>query len=183
MFEWNLNSNKLLSCRDTDTNMQYEWVDDDSDLPPGVGHLGSSKPEDGKQYVMYYGTTRQNAEAISASGFHQSADGMLGPGVYLRGELQKASLHPTAIPESDRAVIKVVVDVGKVIAINRQNHPHQRTWHDHDYDTAWVPPNGGMVMIGLEENCIWDPNRIQIIKIINPTPVQSSSESGAHGYK
>ncbi|KAM8723399.1 uncharacterized protein AB9X84_003385 [Acanthopagrus schlegelii] len=156
--------------------MQYEWVDDDSDVPPGVSNLGSSQPEEGRQYVMYYGTTRQNAEAISASGFHQSADGMLGPGVYLRGDLQKASLHPAAIPESDRAVIKVVVDVGKVIAINCQNHPDQKTWHDHGNDTAWMKS-------GLEEMCVWDPNRIQIINIINPLPVQSSSGCEAHGYK
>ncbi|KAM8723403.1 uncharacterized protein AB9X84_003390 [Acanthopagrus schlegelii] len=144
--------------------MQYEWVDDDSDLPPGAIYLGLSTPIDDRKYVMYHGTTKGNAEAISASGFHQSADGMLGHGVYLRGHLQRASLHPAAIPESDRAVIKVVVDVGKVIAINCQNHPDQNTWHDRGYDTAWMKS-------GLEENCVRDPKRIQFMNIINPTPV------------
>ncbi|KAM8723400.1 uncharacterized protein AB9X84_003386 [Acanthopagrus schlegelii] len=151
--------------------MYYQWAEDDFDVPPGVGRLGLSTPIDDRKYVMYHGTTKGNAEAIRKSGFHQSADGMLGPGVYLRGDLQRASLHPTEIPESNRAVIKVVVNVGKVIAINHQNHPCQKTWHNYGYDTAWVPPNGGMVMIGLEEDCVWDPNQIQIINIINPTPV------------
>ncbi|XP_036944493.1 grass carp reovirus (GCRV)-induced gene 2e [Acanthopagrus latus] len=163
--------------------MQYQWAEDDFDVPAGVGRLGLSAPIDGRKYVMYHGTTKGNADAIRRSGFHQSADGMLGRGVYLSRDLQKASRYPIDHPESDRAVIKVLVDVGRVIVINRQNHPHQKTWHDHDYDTAWVPPNCGMVKSGLEEDCVWDPNRIQITKIIKPLPVQSSSGYGAHGYK
>ena len=170
MFEWNLNSNKLLSC--SNTNMQYEWADDDLDVPPGVVHQGHDKLVSGRKYVMYHGTTRQNAEAIETARCQQSADGMLGPGVYLSRDLQKASCYPIDLPESDRAVIKVVVDVGKVIRISRQNQPHQMTWHDHGYNTAWVPPNCGMV----EEVCVWDQNQIQIINTIHPTPVQPYGE-------
>uniref|UniRef100_A0A3Q3ET74 PARP catalytic domain-containing protein n=1 Tax=Labrus bergylta TaxID=56723 RepID=A0A3Q3ET74_9LABR len=114
------------------------------------------------QYVMYHGTTRQAAQSIQATGFGRSTDGMLGPGVYLSRDLDKASRYPIGHPEYDRVVIKVVVNVGKVIAINRQGHPRQKTWHDSRYgevfDTAWVPPNCGMVSSGLEENCVWDPN-------------------------
>uniref|UniRef100_A0A671XFF5 Poly [ADP-ribose] polymerase n=1 Tax=Sparus aurata TaxID=8175 RepID=A0A671XFF5_SPAAU len=151
--------------------MQYEWADDDSDVPPGAVHLDLSAPIDGYMYVMYHGTTKESAEAILTSGFRQSAGGMLGPGVYLSRDLQNASRYPIDHPESDRAVIKVLVSVGIVIAINRQNHPHQKTWQDLGYDTAWVPPNCGMVRSGLVEDCVWDPNRIKIIKIIHPTPV------------
>uniref|UniRef100_A0A3Q3EPU3 PARP catalytic domain-containing protein n=1 Tax=Labrus bergylta TaxID=56723 RepID=A0A3Q3EPU3_9LABR len=121
-------------------------------------------------YVMYHGTTRQAARFIQATGFCQSTDGMLGPGVYLSRDLDKASRYPIRHPESDKVVIKVVVNVGRVIAINRQGHPRQKTWHDSRYgevfDTAWVPPNCGMVKSGLEEDCVWDPSRIKIIKII-----------------
>ncbi|GAA6226245.1 uncharacterized protein LOC108888610, partial [Lates japonicus] len=37
----------------------------------------------------------------------------------------------------------------------------------------------GMVKSGLEEDCVWDPKRIKVINIINPTPVrgQSADES------
>ncbi|XP_030264083.1 uncharacterized protein LOC115575853 isoform X1 [Sparus aurata] len=167
----------------SDANNHYKWAEDDFDMPPGVGRLGLSAPIDGKKYVMYHGTTRQNAEAILRSGFRQSADGMLGRGVYLSRDLKKASRYPIDHPESDRAVIKVLVSVGKVIAINRQYHPYQKTWHDLGYDTAWVPPKCGMTKSGLEEDCVWDPNRIQITKIIKPLPVQPSFVYGAYGYK
>ncbi|XP_035510182.1 uncharacterized protein LOC118322578 [Morone saxatilis] len=152
--------------------MHYQWAEDDFDLPDGVLRLGLSEPVSSQKYVMYHGTTRQNARSILASGFSQSADGMLGRGVYLSRDLNKASRYPINHPEFDRVVIKVVVNVGKVIAIDCQRHPLQKTWHSHGYDTAWVPPNCGMVKSGLEENCVWDPNRIKILCTINPRPVQ-----------
>uniref|UniRef100_A0A3Q1FMN0 PARP catalytic domain-containing protein n=1 Tax=Acanthochromis polyacanthus TaxID=80966 RepID=A0A3Q1FMN0_9TELE len=147
--------------------MQYQWAEDDF-LPVGVFRLVTDHPQNGKTYVMYHGTTRENAESIMASGFEQSEDGMLGQGVYLSRDLQKASRYPLNHPEWDRVVLKVVVNVGEVIAINYQHHPLQKTWHDYGYDTAWVPPNCGMVRSGLEENCVWDPEQIQIIKAIEP---------------
>lgn len=163
--------------------MQYQWAEDDFDLPYGAVRLGLSEPERDKTYVMYHGTTRQNAQAIRAAGFRQSAGGMLGRGVYLSRDLEKARRYPIDHPESDKVVIKVVVDVGKVICINRQNHPLQMTWHDYGYDTAWVPPKCGMVRSGLEEDCVWDPTRIQILSTIKPRPVQRYYGGGAYGYK
>uniref|UniRef100_A0A3B4FQ90 PARP catalytic domain-containing protein n=1 Tax=Pundamilia nyererei TaxID=303518 RepID=A0A3B4FQ90_9CICH len=137
-------------------------------------------PEDGVTYVMYHGTTSANAQLILASGFCQSLDGMLGPGVYLSRDLKKASRYPIKHPEHDRVVIKVRVNVGKVKAINRQDHPLQKTWHDHGYDTAWVPPNCGMVPSGLEENCVWDPKRISIIGTIEPKPVHGAGDNNTY---
>ncbi|XP_067426891.1 grass carp reovirus (GCRV)-induced gene 2e [Thunnus thynnus] len=171
----------------TETNM-YQWAEDDFTLPEGVGQLGLSAPADGKKYVMYHGTTRANAQAILASGFRQSKDGMLGPGVYLSRDLEKASRYPIGHPESDRVVIKVSVNVGKVIRISYQGHLRQKTWHDprygEVYDTAWVPPGCGMVKSGLEEDCVWDPNRITIISTIKPRLVQPGYGYGygAWGY-
>uniref|UniRef100_A0A7N8X117 Grass carp reovirus (GCRV)-induced gene 2e n=1 Tax=Mastacembelus armatus TaxID=205130 RepID=A0A7N8X117_9TELE len=160
--------------------MKVQWAEDDFDLPCGVTQLGSSVPEDNRSYVMYHGTTRMNAQSIKAAGFRRSPDGMLGCGVYLSRDLQKASCYPIDHPENDRVVIKVKVNVGKVIAINYQGHPRQKTWHDWRYgpvfDTAWVPPNCGMVPSGLEEDCVWDPNRIQIISVIEPKPVQVNND-------
>nr|QMU23838.1 reovirus-induced protein 2 variant 1 [Sebastes schlegelii] len=163
--------------------MQYEWAEDDFVLPYGVVALGLSAPGDNKKYVMYHGTTKESANLILAKGFRQSAEGMLGRGVYLSRDLKKASRYPIDCEECDKVVIKVKVNVGKVIAINHQNHPKQKTWHDYGYDTAWVPPNCGMVKSGLEEDCVWDPNQIQILKTIIPRPVKPSSGFGARGYK
>lgn len=172
-----------LSYSDTAINMSLQWAEDDFDLPGGVVRLGLSQPGNDRKYVMYHGTTRENAQKIWSSGFRQSAVGMLGPGVYLSRDLEKASRYPIDWPEHDRVVIKVVVNVGKVIAINYQGHPQQKTWHDFGFDTAWVPPNCGMVKSGLEEDCVWDPQRIHILKLIQPTKVPGYSEFSARGYR
>ncbi|XP_072299924.1 uncharacterized protein [Eucyclogobius newberryi] len=155
--------------------MSYRWAEDDGGLPFGAVRLGSEAPVTGKKYIMYHGTSSASAMAIKrANRFNQSTIGMLGPGVYLSRDLQKASRYPIGHPEHDRVVIRVQADVGKVIVINRQNHPDQKTWHNKGFDTAWVPPNCGMVSSGLEENCVWDPNRIKIINLIKPQPAQGA---------
>uniref|UniRef100_A0A8B9KCI8 Grass carp reovirus (GCRV)-induced gene 2e n=1 Tax=Astyanax mexicanus TaxID=7994 RepID=A0A8B9KCI8_ASTMX len=137
--------------------------------PPGVPPLGSfSAPADGKRYLMYHGTSAVAAAQIMAHGFKPSADGMLGRGVYLSRDLNKASRYPLDEFVLKRVVLRVVVNVGRVKKIDYQGHPLQTTWHDHGYDTAWCPPNCGMVPSGLEEDCVWDPNRIQVIGLIYP---------------
>ena len=137
---------------------QISWEEDDFELPYGVKRMGCSMPNSGKTYLMYHGTSRANALAIMRYGFRQSQDGMLGPGVYLSRDLNKASRYPLDLPDSERVVLRVKVNVGNVIAINHQNHPRQYTWHNAGYDTAWCPPNCGMAKSGLEEDCVWDPN-------------------------
>ncbi|XP_063060749.1 uncharacterized protein LOC134453932 [Engraulis encrasicolus] len=116
--------------------------------------------------IMYHGTSREAAKSIQREGFRPSSDGPLGRGVYLSRDLQKARRYPLEPPESQRVVIKVKVNVGRVIAINRQGHPMQKTWHDLGYDTAWVPPNCGMFPSSLEEHCVWDPKRITVMDLI-----------------
>ncbi|XP_036444796.1 LOW QUALITY PROTEIN: grass carp reovirus (GCRV)-induced gene 2e [Colossoma macropomum] len=146
------------------------WAEDD--LGPGVPCLQSyTEPVDGKIYRMYHGTSRYAAQQIMASGFKQSANGMLGPGVYLSRDLNKASRYPLNLPEHERVVLRVWVNVGRVKKIDYQGHPLQKTWHYHGYDTAWCPPLCGMVPSGLEEDCVWDPSRIQVIDSIYPKPV------------
>uniref|UniRef100_W5LUJ9 PARP catalytic domain-containing protein n=1 Tax=Astyanax mexicanus TaxID=7994 RepID=W5LUJ9_ASTMX len=142
------------------------WAENDSG-PPGVPCLESrSEPVEGGVYRMYHGTSRPAAESIMAHGFKQSVDGMLGRGVYLSRDLNKASRYPLNLPENQRVVLRVKVNVGRVKKIDRQGHPLQKSWHDHGYDTAWCPPECGMVPSGLEEDCVWDPNRIQVINAI-----------------
>ncbi|CAJ1397677.1 unnamed protein product [Effrenium voratum] len=111
---------------------------------------------DGRFLTMYHGTSRTAAAQIELHGFCPSSDGMLGAGVYLSRNLNKARNYGPVILEC-----KVLV--GKVARIDRQGHPLQKTWHDAGFDTAWVPPGCGMVASGLEEDCVYEPARIQVL--------------------
>ncbi|XP_056118976.1 uncharacterized protein LOC130096495 [Rhinichthys klamathensis goyatoka] len=143
------------------------WTE--SDLYPGVPCLQSNtEPVSGKIYRMYHGTTERAAEQIKVDGFQPSQDGMLGRGVYLSRDLNKASRYPLETPH-ERVVIRVKVDVGKVKKIDHKGHPMQKTWHVNGYDTAWCPPKCGMVPSGLEEDCVWDQKRITVIDVIPPS--------------
>ncbi|XP_048450714.1 uncharacterized protein LOC125482645 isoform X1 [Rhincodon typus] len=126
-----------------------------------------NRPKNGKVYVMYHGTHVNHVDTILKYGFKQSPDGMLGRGVYVSRDIRKACRYPLNTPESQKVVLKLRVNVGKVKTINCQGHPLQKTWHDHGYDTAWCPPNCGMVPSDLEVDCIWDPKRIKVVGIID----------------
>ncbi|XP_073513245.1 uncharacterized protein [Phyllobates terribilis] len=142
------------------------------ELLPGFQEVilnGSDLPEDGRIYVMYHGTTYSAAKDIILGGFEQSEDGMLGPGVYVSRDINKALRYPL-YDKSNQVVLKLRVSVGKVKKINYQDHPLQVTWHEHGYDTAWVPPYCGMVPSGLEEDCVWDPRRIKLVGIAKAPP-------------
>ncbi len=115
---------------------------------------------------MYHGTTMERALKIQSEGFRRSSDGMLGPGVYVSRSKAKASRYPLNAGGEQLATLKLSVRVGKVKRIDSQGHPLQRTWHQHGYDTAWVPANCGMVPSGLEEDCVYDPSRIKVLEII-----------------
>ncbi|KAL2096610.1 hypothetical protein ACEWY4_008758 [Coilia grayii] len=148
------------------------WAEKDFS-PPGEPCLDSfAAPGDDQTYTMYHGTSREAAVIIGMRGFRQSSDGMLGRGVYLSRDLQKASRYPLDLPASQRAVIKVNVNVGKVTKIDRQGHPMQKTWHYYGYDMAWCPPQCGMVPSGLEEDCLWDPDRITVLEVMDASEDQ-----------
>ncbi|XP_029429502.1 uncharacterized protein LOC115074317 [Rhinatrema bivittatum] len=129
-------------------------------------HLNSDQePQSGRIYTMYHGTTVQIARIIIQSGFQQSADGMLGPGVYISRDRKKAQRYPLKAAENDKVVLKLRVNVGKVKKIDKDDHPLQKSWHSQGYDTAWVPPKCGMKAVprGMEEDCVWDPKRIEVL--------------------
>ncbi|KAM9440769.1 GCRV-induced gene 2p [Clarias gariepinus] len=143
----------------------YGWeVDYDEDR-----HLrAEQEPKSGKHYTMYHGTNLKSARTIIQSGFRQSPDGMLGPGVYVSRNQKKAERYPLNSSYNDRVVLKLSVDCGKVKKIDKDNHPMQKTWHANGYDTAWVPPKCGMKAVpsGLEEDCVWDPKQIEVIDVV-----------------
>ncbi|KAK6300603.1 hypothetical protein J4Q44_G00287010, partial [Coregonus suidteri] len=142
------------------------WGGDYFTISAGARRMGLSGPRNGRTYIMYHGTSWWAAQEIMARGFYPSKRGMLGQGVYLSRDLEKASRYPLDLPEHQKVVIKVKVNVGKVKKIDCKGHPLQKTWHDKGYDSAWVPPNCGMVKSGLQENCVWDPNHITVLDMI-----------------
>ncbi|XP_060927150.1 grass carp reovirus (GCRV)-induced gene 2p [Limanda limanda] len=142
-------------------------VEDDGASFTGVLLKASQKPKDHGVYTMYHGTNVASARLIIANGFKQSAGGMLGKGVYVSRSMTKASSYPKGCPHGDRVVLEVSARLGRVKRIDVDNHPLQLTWSAQGYDTAWVPPNCNMKSVpsGLEEDCVFDPNRVKVVCI------------------
>ncbi|KAE8292321.1 hypothetical protein D5F01_LYC09688 [Larimichthys crocea] len=150
----------------------WEVVDDGASFP-GVELEPSQKPQKRGVYTMYHGTSVASAKAIISNGFKQSSGGMLGKGVYVSRDKKKAAHYPLRSQISDRVVLELRVRPGRVKRIDQDNHPLQHTWHANGYDTAWVPPKCGLrsVPSGLEEDCVFDPKRVEVVGIANaPNP-------------
>lgn len=93
-----------------------------------------------------------------------SGGGTLGPGVYCSRDINKAMGYPGGCSANDRVVLKLRVRVGRVKKIDGQSWNMQTTWHQHGYDTAWLPATAG-----LEEDCVWDPKRLTVVGIAHCT--------------
>ncbi|KAJ1189352.1 hypothetical protein NDU88_006100 [Pleurodeles waltl] len=128
--------------------------------------------------MMYHGTHKSNAVSIITNGFRPSSDGLLGAGIYISRNKQKAMCYPLNTSDNDRVVFKLRVRVGKVKKIDCNNHQMQKTWHQNGYDTAWVPPNSNISTIksGREEDCVWDPKRITVLGISHCDDEQLKTE-------
>ncbi|XP_073321805.1 uncharacterized protein [Pagrus major] len=144
----------------------WEVVDDGASFP-GVELAPSQKPQKRGVYNMFHGTSVASARLIIANGFKQSSGGMLGQGVYVSRDKNKASAYPANTSNSDRVIFELRVRPGRVKRIDKDNHPLQLTWHSKGYDTAWVPPKCGMrsVPSGREEDCVFDPKRVEVVGI------------------
>ena len=102
-------------------------------------------------FVMYHGTDSIEAvQGILQNGFRPSGakKNMLGQGVYVSKSREKAERY-------GQFVFKLLVYVGRVKIIDRQNHPEQKTWQV-DFGSAWLPPHNKMVASGLEVRCFKD---------------------------
>ncbi|XP_044133597.1 uncharacterized protein LOC122926289 [Bufo gargarizans] len=130
----------------------------------------TSPPMTGRFYTMYHGTLVNSAYSIIQHGFRVSEDGMLGRGVYVSRDIEKASKYPLGHGDHEKVVLQLNVRVGKVKRIDSQDHPLRLTWHDKGYDSAWVPPGCGMVNSNQEEDCIYDPSRIKVIDVVKGPP-------------
>ncbi|XP_066502820.1 gig2-like protein DreN [Hoplias malabaricus] len=118
-------------------------------------------PKKNHGYTMFHGTLKSSAQNIISSGFRPSVNGTLGPGVYCSRDINKAMGYPGGCLDSNRVVLKLRVRVGKVKKIDAQSINMCNTWHQHGYDTAWLPSTMG----GFEEDCVWDPKRLTVVGI------------------
>ncbi|XP_063058597.1 grass carp reovirus (GCRV)-induced gene 2o [Engraulis encrasicolus] len=127
----------------------------------------NDEPKSGGTYTMFHGTHLSHAKTIISNGFQQSKDGLLGAGVYVSRNKDKAKCYPLKEDVKNKVVFKLKVDVGKVKKIDSDNHPMQKSWHQNGYDCAWVPPHSNISSIksGREEDCVWDPKRITIVDV------------------
>ncbi|XP_026198525.1 grass carp reovirus (GCRV)-induced gene 2p [Anabas testudineus] len=142
----------------------WEVVDDGASFP-GVKLGPSQKPQNRGVYTMYHGTSVANARLIIANGFKQSSGGTLGRGVYVSRKKRTASNYPLFGNPSDRVVFMLRVRVGRVKRIDANSLQMQHTWHANGYDTAWIPPSSAPM--GLEEDCVFDPKRVEVVGIAN----------------
>jgi len=118
-----------------------------------------------KIYVMYHGTSSlETAALIGQNGLKASSGGLLGPGVYVSRNIQKAEQYRG----KEGVIFEVLIMVGGVCHIQDHLLPvpfgkklsasllqrmvpakdlvpdswsHSSPWHDAGYDTAWVPNN------------------------------------------
>ena len=103
----------------------------------------------GRTFVMYHGTTWRNWQRIKQHGFllSNSASG-LGEGVYLTRSERKAEFYRKS---KWGVIVKVRVELGKMVTISRQGHHLQKSWQMAGYDSAFAPAGA----IGRqEENCV-----------------------------
>lgn len=121
-----------------------------------------SPPSDMKKIRAYHGTRQENVESIKQFGFRPSPGGMLGPGVYISRDLNKAQRYGRNCHYG--VILELEVEVGAVCTIDKQGHLKQKTWQS-AFDTAWVPSNVSMVFSQLEEGCIAAPHNIQLVRV------------------
>jgi len=111
-------------------------------------------------FIMFHGTNPDAASSIVRENRFRISTGpdtMLGNGVYVSVSRAKAQAY-------GEVIFKLLVYPGDVCRVDRQGHPWQRKWQ-RCYDSAWVPQNCGMVLSGLEENCIKSESQIRILGV------------------
>ena len=119
---------------------------------------------------MYHGTRPEVAALIEQCGFKASAQGLLGPGVYVSRTAEGCRKYGSTI-------LEVMVRVGRVCRADQ--HPEliprgygtDAPWHDVGYDTVWVPPDCPASVFDeadlfegvVEEYCVWDAGCVKVL--------------------
>lgn len=109
----------------------------------------------------YHATSFENAQKIEIEGFHLSADGMFGQGIYF-SEKPEEAVKKARIGKCD-AIIVVTLDVGRLLT-EEMAMPH--------YNLRLIKKNGydSIQMIHCRtgaEICVYEPSRVKIISIVH----------------
>ncbi|CAE8674433.1 unnamed protein product [Polarella glacialis] len=112
-----------------------------------------------ERFKMYHGTTEELANKILRTKLIPPVSGgSLGSGVYLSRTIERAHENGAHV------VLEVSVNLGRVKRIGYRNHALQKTWSRQGYDSAWVPAGSKINITDLEEDCVYDPLRLQVIQ-------------------
>eukprot|EP00435_Cladocopium_sp_Y103_P048484 s319_g14.t1 len=117
-------------------------------------------PTEMSEIRAYHATQWSNIQSIRENGLRVSTQGMLGRGVYISRDLNKVWGYGGPAG----AICELRVSVGRLRIIDRQHHPKQNLWSN-EADMAYVPYRCGMVPSGLEEACVADAKRIQLVRV------------------
>ena len=117
--------------------------------------------------TFYHGTSIESAMRIQVYGFDISLSGsssgeLLGKGVYCTPVLLKAVDYAKGKP-SHGVVLELLCDLGNCKKLT-PNDPMRKTWQLYKFDSAWMP--NGANDRNMAENCIKDPARITLVRII-----------------
>ena len=117
--------------------------------------------------TFYHGTSIESAMQIQTYGFDVSQSGnssgqLFGNGVYCTPVLARAVVHAHCKPMQG-VVLQLVCDLGNCKTLI-QDDPMCKTWQLHNFDSAWMPTC--VNEHNWPENCIKDPTRVKIVRII-----------------
>ena len=111
---------------------------------------------------MYHGTDLASAIQIMQAGVHglkPSSSGMLGAGVYCSRELQKAQAYA---PRQQLQPGFGIVFLLRIEAWEGEGDPQHPRRHGIKLGTTL---HGCVNASGLEEDCVWDPQRVKIVGV------------------
>jgi len=117
--------------------------------------------------TFYHGTSVEAALSIQQKGFDPERSGsnagaLLGKGVYCTTTLEKAMDYAKKNPAGG-IIFELRIDLGRCMIL-KHGDPMMKKWQQNGFDSAWAP--AGADNRGLQENCVKDAARIQILRAI-----------------
>eukprot|EP00397_Hematodinium_sp_SG-2012_P044303 GEMP01049450.1.p2 GENE.GEMP01049450.1~~GEMP01049450.1.p2 ORF type:complete len:246 (+),score=71.02 GEMP01049450.1:304-1041(+) len=113
----------------------------------------------GKVETVYHGTSKSNAALIQSGGFKPSPGGLLGQGVYVTTDKDKATSF--ARGHSDGGVVlKAQANFGSVKSVDARNaraHNYSENSWKNTHDAAFCPSGEG---VRRPEHCVTNPQRV-----------------------
>ena len=108
------------------------------------------------------GTSWSNAQKIAREGFKPSDDGLLGPGVYVTGDVEKAKRFAANLRHGDEdgCLVKCRVTVDENKVKTRTHATNSTQLNGQTADCVWYPGGGS---VKRPEVCITDPSKIEIL--------------------